>query len=291
MTQSRGLEQSGTSGVNLDDKTVEGFGDEWSRFDQSMLAPDELAELFDKYFHIFDWSRLPGHAQGFDAGCGSGRWAACVAPRVGRLHVVDASDRALAVARRNLAPHANVSFHHASIDRIPLEAGSMDFGYSLGVLHHMPDTAAGLRDCVSRLKPGAPFLVYLYYAFDNRPAWYRGLWRASELLRKIVSRLPSFARYAASQIAAVTIYWPLARFAALAERLGMNVASFPLAFYRDRSFYTMRTDALDRLGTRLEQRFTRSQIQQMMEDAGLEQIRFSERAPFWCALGYRRPAT
>ena len=276
--------------MNIDGKTVEGFGDEWSRFDQSTLSPDELHELFDKYFHIFDWNRLPAHAEGFDAGCGSGRWAACVAPRVGRLHVVDASDRALAVARRNLAPHANVSFHHASIDRIPVDAASMDFGYSLGVLHHMPDTAAGLRDCVSRLKEGAPFLVYLYYAFDNRPVWYRALWRASDALRRVVSSLPPFARYAASQVVAVSIYWPLARLAALAERLGMDVSSFPLAFYRDRSFYTMRTDALDRLGTRLEQRFTRAQIQRMMEDAGLGEIRFSDRAPFWCAVGYRRAA-
>jgi hypothetical protein len=46
----------------------------------------------------------------------------------------------------------------------------MDFGYSLGVLHHLPDPRAGLAACVTKLKPGAPMLVYIYYAFDNRPA-------------------------------------------------------------------------------------------------------------------------
>jgi ribosomal protein S14 len=50
----------------------------------------------------------------------------------------------------------------------------------------------------------------------------------------------------------------------------------------------MRTDALDRFGTRLERRFTRSQIQSMMERAGLERICFREAAPFWCALGYKK---
>lgn len=274
---------------NVDRRTVDGFGDEWTRFDQSALSEDERREIFEKYFHIFDWSALPAGAQGFDAGCGSGRWAACVAPRVGRLHLVDASDRALAVARRNLADRSNVAFHHASVDRIPLAPASMDFGYSLGVLHHIPDTAAGLRACVIRLKPGAPFLLYLYYALDNRPRWFRGIWRASDLLRRVVSGLPMPARYAVSQVAAAAVYWPLARTAALAERAGLGVASFPLAFYRDRSFYTMRTDALDRLGTRLERRFTRPEMQRLMEDAGLERLRFSERAPFWCALGYRRP--
>jgi hypothetical protein len=50
----------------------------------------------------------------------------------------------------------------------------------------------------------------------------------------------------------------------------------------------MRTDALDRFGTRLEQRYTRRQIEDMMRQAGLERIRFSEHEPYWCAVGYKR---
>jgi len=65
------------------------------------------------------------------------------------------------------------------------------------------------------------------------------------------------------------------------------VGSVPLSFYRDHSFYTMRTDARDRFGTPLEKRFTRSQIEKMMLDAGLKEIRFSESAPYWCAVGVK----
>ena len=65
------------------------------------------------------------------------------------------------------------------------------------------------------------------------------------------------------------------------------MSSWPLSAYRSVSFYTMRTDALDRFGTRLEQRFTRRQIEQMMTAAGLEQIRFSESEPFWVACGIK----
>ena len=49
----------------------------------------------------------------------------------------------------------------------------------------------------------------------------------------------------------------------------------------------MRTDALDRFGTRLEKRFTRKEIAQMMKLAGLERIAFSD-SPCWCAMGYRK---
>ena len=50
----------------------------------------------------------------------------------------------------------------------------------------------------------------------------------------------------------------------------------------------MRTDALDRFGTRLEQRFSYNQIKEMMLKSGLENIEFSNEEPFWCAVGYRK---
>jgi len=206
---------------------------------------------------------------------------------VGRLHCIDASARALEVARRNLAGLDNCAFHHASVDDIPLADGSMDFGYSLGVLHHVPDTAAGLRSCVAKLKPGAPFLVYLYYAFDNRPAWFRTVWRASDRLRARLCRLPHGRKVRVTRALALGVYWPLARSARLLERAGMNVDALPLSAYRDRSLYTMQTDALDRFGTRLEQRFTRVQIEEMMHAAGLRDVRFNPGEAFWTAVGFR----
>lgn len=272
---------------NSDPKTVEGFGDEWTRFDQSGMSEEDTRRLFEGYFSIFPWEILPQGAVGFDLGCGSGRWAKLVAPRVGVLHCIDPSG-AIEVARKNLRLQANCQFHQAGVDDIPFKDQSMDFGYSLGVLHHIPDTCAALAACVAKLKPGAPFLLYLYYAFDNRPRWFRVLWQGSEWGRRVVSRMPHGVRYAMSQVIAGLVYWPLARTAKLAESQGINVANFPLSAYRECGFYVMRTDALDRFGTRLEQRFTRLEIKSMMELAGLKNIIFSEKIPFWCAVGYAK---
>ncbi len=276
-----------SSNANIDHATVRGFGDEWMRFDQSELPAGERARLFNAYFRVFPWHKIGSDSIGFDLGCGTGRWATLVASRVGALHCIDPSE-ALVVARRNLRHHRNCFFYKAGVDSMPFADASMDFGYSLGVLHHVPDTAAAIASCVQKLKPGAPLLLYLYYAFDNRPAWYRWVWRASEAGRFIISRLPHGLRYASSQLIAVAVYWPLARAARLFERMGGEVSAFPLSSYRRCSFYTMRTDALDRFGTRLEQRFTRPQIEEMMVRAGLENIQFSKEAPFWCAVGYRK---
>ena len=276
--------------TNKHQATVDGFGDEWERFDQSELETEEYCELFDRYFSIFPWHELAEQPVGFDMGCGSGRWAKLVAPKVHKLHCIDPSS-ALDVARKNLQNEPTCEFHAAGVSDDVLPEGSADFGYSLGVLHHVPDTAEGIKSCAKLLKPGAPFLLYLYYAFDNRPLWFRMLWRCSEAVRFFVSRLPHAVRYWVSQMIALLFYWPLARLAKVAEILGLGttkVDRLPLSAYRYLSFYTMRTDALDRFGTRLEQRFTREQIIEMMEKADLEDIRFSDSVPYWCAVGRRK---
>lgn len=272
---------------NKDSAVIRDFGQEWRKFDQTVLSDEEHQRMFDAYFGIFPWDHLPENAVGFDLGCGSGRWAVLVAPRVGELHCIEPSEEALSVAHARLAKQVNCRFYHAGIDDMPLADVSMDFGYSLGVLHHVPDTAMGLSACVRKLKNGAPFLLYLYYALDNRPYWYRLLWRVSDLPRRVLSRFPFWLKYPLTQIIAAFVYWPLARGARLLERFGRRVEGLPLSAYRHSSFYTMRTDALDRFGTRLEQRFSRTEIEQMMRRVGLADIRFSDSPPFWCAVGFR----
>lgn len=275
---------------NKDQKTVDGFGDEWQRFDQSNLDKQEQNKLFEKYFSIFPWDMLSPDAIGFDMGCGSGRWAKLFAPRVKTLHCIDPSE-AIEVAKINLQDLPNCMFHKKAVDELPLQPSSQDFGYSLGVLHHIPDTQNGIKSCVDLLKKGAPFCLYLYYAFDNRPFWFRSLWRASNLIRMVISKLPHNLRYFISQIIAVAIYWPIARTAKLLEKIGLSksfIDNFPLSFYRNLSFYTMRTDALDRFGTRLEKRFTKFEVKNMMEEAGLESISFSNKTPYWTAVGFKK---
>jgi ubiquinone/menaquinone biosynthesis C-methylase UbiE len=271
---------------NIDPDVAAGFGHEWSTFRQSEtdFSPADRQAIFQSYFHIFPWDELPPDPVGIDVGCGSGRWSVMVAPKVGHLHLLDASEDALAVARQNLAEAANVSFHLASVGNIPLEDNSLDFAFSLGVLHHVPDTAAAIRAIGTKLKVGAPFLIYLYYALDNRPWWYRAVWRFSNIFRLIISPLPPTVRLVVSQIIAVTVYWPMARFAALVERAGFSPAAIPLESYRHRNFYVMRTDAYDRFCTRLEQRFTQRQIEKMLTGAGFDEIRFSDAVPYWCAV-------
>ncbi|SRR6266568_5690189 len=259
---------------NIDAPTVEGFGKEWGKFTQEILSDTERAQIFTKYFSLIDWSTKPRKV--LDMGCGSGRWDVLVAPLVGELVAADASPKALEVAKRNVRA-TNLSFVECTPESLPFPDGYFDLIFSLGVLHHLPDTQGAIRCLVSKLVPGGVLLLYLYYAFDGRPAWFRSLWRVSDLLRRFTSRLPFSLRYMLSQIIALIFYWPLAR---TAKYLPVP-KSWPLKFYADRSFYVMRTDALDRFGTKLEKRFSKPQILLMLQAAGLKDIQFCDSEPFW----------
>ena len=127
---------------NVDRTTVDGFGRQWALFDQSGAPVSDLRSQFEQYFRDFPWTEISQDSVGFDLGCGTGRWAQFVAPMVRTLHCIDASKSALEVARTTLDGEASCAFHLASVDDLPLPAGSMDFGYSLGVLHHVPDPLA-----------------------------------------------------------------------------------------------------------------------------------------------------
>ena len=274
---------------NIDQNVVDDFGNEWKSFTQSDLSKEDLEKGIKSYFRIFPFNKLSNESVGADFGCGSGRWVPALAPYVKKMYCIDPS-AAIDVARENLEKKfQNLSFEKADISENSIPDNSLDFGYCLGVLHHIPDTQTALNDCVKKLKIGSPFLLYIYYKFDNQPFWYFYLWKLSDIFRQIICNLPYKLKLFITFFIAILIYLPIARFGNVIEYSGLPVKSWPLSDYRKKTFYTMRTDSLDRFGTKLEHRFTKEEIRQMMEASGLDEIIFDEHnAPYWCALGYRK---
>ena len=273
---------------NKSKKTIQSFGDEWAKFDQSMLEKDELDTITSRYFDIFPKKNLNKNAIGFDLGCGSGRFSLYLINKIKTLHCIEPSS-AIEIAKKKLAKYDNCVFHNVSVYNMEIQNNSMDFGISLGVLHHVDDTLEGLKSCNKILKSGAPFLLYLYYAFDNKPFWFRLIWKLSNVVRLLISSMPKQIKFILSEIIALFIYLPLSRLSKFIEKnFKINVDNIPLSAYRNLSYYTMRTDSLDRFGTKIEKRFTKKQIIQMLTEAGFIKFKFSNEIPFWCVTCYKK---
>ena len=270
---------------NLDQQVIDSFGYEWAAFDYAESKTDEaLDSQFLAYCTPIDLSQFNGKSSvAADFGAGSGRWASRLFPYFSLVYALEPSDGATRVLKKKFSKESRMKILQETVGANSIPAESLDLGMSLGVLHHIPDTGLAIKDIAGKVKSGGVFLCYLYYKLENKPLYYRGLFWASNSLRWVISRLPYAMRRLIAQMIAVAIYLPLARTSKLVGNRGKDVSNLPLHHYANMPFMMMQNDALDRFGTRLEQRFSKKEITEMLGSAGfdLSTLKFSDVEPFW----------
>ena len=271
---------------NIDQKTVNSFGEEWTKFGN--FSKQEIEKIGDEYFDIVDTNFLNKSSIVLDLGCGSGRWTKYLSDKVKFIEAVDPSSAVIA-ASKLLDNEKNIRVSKASVDNIPFDDYSFDFAFSLGVLHHIPDTEKALMKVVEKVKVNGWVLIYLYYSLDNRGILYRLIFKTSCIPRFFISKMPNKIKHLFCEIIAFTVYVPLITFASVIKVIFKNKLynKIPLSYYVGKSLNVVRNDALDRFGTPLEQRFSKKEIKQMMENSGLGEIIFSNKQPYWHVIGKR----
>ncbi len=270
---------------NLDQGVIDSFGHEWATF---YYGETETAEALNAQFNAYcapiDLSHFdPKNSIAADFGAGSGRWASRLVPYFSLVYALEPSDGASKVLQNKFSDESKIVVLQETVgaNSIPLE--SLDLAMSLGVLHHIPDTGLAIKNVSLRIKSGGMFLCYLYYNLENKPFFYKLIFKAVNAVRHVVSILPQRIKRIVCSSIAVFIYWPLARFSKLMNRIGMKTSNIPLHHYSDMPFVMLANDALDRFGTSLEQRFSKAEISEMLALAGFDisTLRFSEIEPFW----------
>ena len=270
---------------NLDQQVIDSFGHEWSAFDYAESETDDALDTqFSAYCTPIDLTKFNSKSSvGADFGAGSGRWTSRLLPNFSIIYALEPSDGANTVLKNKFAGEPRIKILQETVGANSIPDESLDLAMSLGVLHHIPDTGLAIKDVAGKIKSGGLFLCYLYYKLENKPLYYRGLFWTSNSLRWVISRLPYALRKLIARIIATLIYLPLARTAKLLSNTGKNVSNFPLHHYANMPFIMLQNDALDRFGTRLEQRFSKKEIAEMLgkADFDLSTLKFSDVEPFW----------
>ncbi len=94
-----------------------------------------------------------------DLGCGTGQFAALVAPVVAKVVAVDASAEMLSAARTRLTPFENVDVRRGSLEALPIEDAQLDVAVLALVLHHLPDPGRAIAEAARVLAPAGRLLV------------------------------------------------------------------------------------------------------------------------------------
>lgn len=271
--------------LNLDQKVIDGFGHEWSSFDYSESEDCDALDLqFAAYCSPLNLLEFdPSQSVAADFGAGSGRWSSRLLGTFSKVYALEPSDGANRVLLRKFKKEPRIIVLKETVGANSIAEDSLDLGMSLGVLHHIPDTALAIKDLAKKIRPGGYFLCYLYYKVENKPTYYRAIFRIVDFARRIISRLPQVAKRFISNYIAAFVYWPLARLSKVLRMIGLNTANIPLHHYADMPFVMLANDALDRFGTSLEQRFNKAEITQMLSNADfdLSTLIFSELEPYW----------
>lgn len=250
-------------------RTRESFGYEWTHFNDWKPS----GETFGDYFANFDLDWLKGRTV-LDAGCGMGRHARQIAPFADTVVAVDFST-AIDEAARNVADQANVQCVQGDLTRLPVADEAFDLVFSMGVLHHIADTAGTLRGLVRALKPGGRLRLYLYW---KRTGLAGALLSLATLARLVTVRLPfpllRILCWLLSMVLMAGVILPYR----LLLALGVDVRdTWPLAIYAKYPFNVLYNDQFDRFSAPIEKRYSEAEVAALLESAGLRDIRVFSR--------------
>jgi arsenite methyltransferase len=98
-----------------------------------------------------------------DIGCGPGFYVAELLDEVGpegTVVGVDGSAAMLAVAAHRCEGHANVAFHEADVQSLPVEDATFDRALCVQVLEYVPDVESALTEMHRALRPGGRLVVW-----------------------------------------------------------------------------------------------------------------------------------
>ena len=270
---------------NYSSKVIDDFGVEWQKYQfVEGQATASLDNQFSAYFSSIDMKVFnPKSSIAADFGAGSGRWSERICKFFSLLYVLEPSDGAIGVLQEKFSNNPKVKLIQEKIGSDSIPHNSLDLAFSLGVLHHLPDTKLAISDICKRIKPGGTFVCYLYYNLENKKALYRFIFQIANLMRLCISRMPVKMKIFATKLIALFIYFPLARLSKLLSSLKINNSNIPLHHYANMPFLVMANDSLDRFGTTLEKRFSKQGIIEMLSqtDFDISTLKFSDMEPFW----------
>ncbi|MBU4231287.1 MAG: class I SAM-dependent methyltransferase [Desulfobacterales bacterium] len=112
-------------------------------------------------------TRIGSQARILEIGCGRGAGACLIQEEFhpATLHAFDLDQRMIRMAGRYLKAESKdkICLYVGDASTLPYRDGVLDAVFGFGVLHHLPDWRAGVREIARVLKPGGIYFLEEFY--------------------------------------------------------------------------------------------------------------------------------
>lgn len=187
------------------DKYVYSFSIEWTLHKDMQLDSFSGTRESEKTFEEktgFDLQKLKGRLV-LDVGCGARRFMEVVEKYGTEVVGIDMSF-SVDSAFRNLGFKKNIHVIQADIFSLPLKKDIFDYIFSIGVLHHTPNTKEAFKQLPRLLKEGGEIVIWVY---SDEPFPLKVYNRVSNFYRIFTTRMPPKLLYYLSYIS-IPLYYP-----------------------------------------------------------------------------------
>lgn len=265
------------------------FGVEWNRWPRLQFDDQNVGRPMAGHTTRM-WETITGAADGdvqgktvVEFGCGPGRFLDVVRRKGGTAVGIDLS-LAVEAARQNFKDDPDVLIVQGDLLNPPFADHSFDGGYTIGVLHHTPTPAVGLRALTRVLKPRAwaACCVYPKGEFYDYPSVRR--WRGiTRFCRPYLGYGPPLAY---SMLTAYALTEPLLAVRKICRPLGEWIMQqwLPVLPIPDRRWRVL--DLFDAITPEHASTHSAEEVARWMQAAGLDDV-----APTpWCATSWKGTA-
>jgi SAM-dependent methyltransferase len=183
---------------------------------------------------------------------------------------------AFEVLCRNIKQPKKVTCLKVTGDQLPTY-GDLDYIFSIGVLHHIPDPKPVVETAFKALRPGGRFFVWLYGKEGNDLY----LWFIKPL-RILTKHLPHFILAALVEI----MYWPLSFYIKLCHTLPLPMRTYLLSVFEKMPPTKRRLIIYDQLNPSYAKYYTRFEAKELLVNAKFINVQVHHRHGYsWAIIG------